>query len=144
MSLTIGNCRKNCTRRIAQHQAQEAATGRQERALGDQLPDDATATAANGETQGDLALPRRPAAHEETGNVGTGDEQHDERQRQQHEGARRRRSPLFEACIEVRSHEKAVAAIRIGVRRLQACGDERHLFTSLCERDIGLETAFHR
>ena len=57
-----------------QQQAQRAAGGRQQHALGQQLPDDAPAARAHGRADGHLFLPRSGARQQQVGDVGAGDQ----------------------------------------------------------------------
>ena len=69
----------------ADDQAQHAADHRQQHAFGQQLPDDAAASRADGGADGDFARPAGGARQQQAGHVGAGDQQHAAYRAQQNE-----------------------------------------------------------
>ena len=88
--------------------------------------------------------PRGRAAHQQAGHVRARHQQYHDRQCHQHERPGRRRSTLFEAGIEVRLHQKPVAAIGVGVCRSRLAAMSVASSCACASGHAGLQTAFHR
>src|SRR6187549_2275479 len=126
---------------IAQSQTQSASSRREEKAFSDQLARDAESSTADREPKRHLLFAHRRPAREQAGHVRARDEQNDERESQEHERTRCRRSPLLESSFECRLHHQSVVAIGIRVRLLEATRDRGDLLSGLFDRNAWLESA---
>ena len=115
---------------------------REQRALGQQLADDAEAAGAEGEPDGDLPPPLRCAREQKVGDVRAGDQQHDERrrlpEREQRPGA------FVEHAAEEREHAHAVVAVRVRIVTREPRGEHRHFRLRVLERRAGPQVADDR
>ena len=103
-------------RAIRQREPDASAGDGQKRALDEQQPDDAAPAGPEGQTRGELALPRAGAGEQEARDIRAGDEQHDghDRHLHQHERPDETREQRMGAAGAA-EHE---ASIRIALRIL--------------------------
>ena len=86
---------------------------------------------AHRETDGQIALPLRALRDQQARDVGTGDQQHEERRRlpQREHGA----EPFVEHALRHRHDLDAAVLVRLWILRLQPLPDDRHLAAGVGE-----------
>ena len=123
---------------VAHREPERTSAGGEQNAFRDHLPRDAEAAASDRQSQRHLFLACGCAAHEQAGDVGARHEEDGERERQEHDGCRCRRTALVDARVESGLHQHSVIPIGVRIGLLETARDGRDFLPRLLERHARL------
>ena len=124
---------------MGQRQAERHAGQRQNDGLGEQLPDDASASRSEGNPDGELATSRRRTGEQQVGDIRAGDEEHEGDAC--HHQAEQKPDVVGEKRFVQRPDPGAPASVESGVRTGKAPGNRVEILLRARLRDIRRETS---
>ena len=137
------DARKEIYAGLRQDESNGCAQKRDHQALGQQLPDQATAPGSDRQAHGDLARACPRPAQQQVGDIGAGNQQHDSDQPEQHarqQGVKRR---IVHSHLKLGPHGRRVIAIRVRVGLFEPLPNHGSLGVGACEAQPGLQAPLH-